>query len=761
MVSRVGGLVSGMDIDALVAKLMDAERAPLYKLQQQKTKYEWQRDAYRGVNAKLRTFSDYTFDNFILSGKFVSKNPNISGVNSGKVSVKAGSGAAGSLDIQAIKQLATNSSTGVKNAQQTSYRNVNGGDALSALGVTSGEITLNVTTTDADGVSSTTEKTITFNANDKIDDFVADLQAAGLTESKFDATTGKLTIGGKNVSYSLANSASEEKLKEFGFSTSNQSTAIKLSDGKTIAPKGTKLTDLGIATGTLDLKIGDDVKSFTIGADDTIEDLVNTLNVQGSGVTASYNGNTGRFSITATDSKKTVTAADDSSFIKLSQLGMKKTATTSTSHFIQDASGGQTPTGSTKLGHLGLGLNGGEDKLTLNVMQANGEMKEKSIAFTKDDTIDSFIKRLNSSGAGVTAIFSNGQINMTANNTGIASDATVTSEIQVVGAADSSGKQLLGQLGFLTAGEVSSDGTIDLAANRGQDAVYAVNGLVMTSKSNSVNVSGYQINLNGTFNENNITADNKGITGTITDGVNVSSTNDVDSMMDKIKEFVNKYNELIAGMNDQLKESKYRDYAPLTAEQRKDMSESEQKLWDEKAKSGLLRSDSILRSGLDEMRRALGGSVSGLGDDVINTMAEMGITTSNAYKDGGKLVIDETKLRKALTEDPDRVVNTLTQSGTKNEATGEDTRGLLVRMRDTINNDFTRKIESKAGRATMTEGQFSLGKSLLSTEERITRLQDRLKNVEARYWKQFTAMEQAINKANSQSGVLAQFGGQG
>lgn len=35
MVTRVGGLASGMDIDSIVEKLMSAEKAPLNKLYQQ------------------------------------------------------------------------------------------------------------------------------------------------------------------------------------------------------------------------------------------------------------------------------------------------------------------------------------------------------------------------------------------------------------------------------------------------------------------------------------------------------------------------------------------------------------------------------------------------------------------------------------------------------------------------------------------------------------------------------------------------------
>ena len=56
MVTRIGGLASGMDIDSMVEKLMQAEKAPLNKLYQKKQTHEWQRDAYRDVNKKLNAF---------------------------------------------------------------------------------------------------------------------------------------------------------------------------------------------------------------------------------------------------------------------------------------------------------------------------------------------------------------------------------------------------------------------------------------------------------------------------------------------------------------------------------------------------------------------------------------------------------------------------------------------------------------------------------------------------------------------------------
>ncbi len=44
---RVGGLASGMDIEGMVEKLMEAERMPLVRLQQQQETLTWKRDSFR------------------------------------------------------------------------------------------------------------------------------------------------------------------------------------------------------------------------------------------------------------------------------------------------------------------------------------------------------------------------------------------------------------------------------------------------------------------------------------------------------------------------------------------------------------------------------------------------------------------------------------------------------------------------------------------------------------------------------------------
>ncbi|WP_342600380.1 flagellar hook-associated protein 2 [Psychrobacillus sp. FSL H8-0483] len=373
-----------------------------------------------------------------------------------------------------------------------------------------------------------------------------------------------------------------------------------------------------------------------------------------------------------------------------------------------------------------------DQQVKLGVLQADGTMKDFEFSFKSTDTINDVVKQINDKGAGVTAFYDekSGQFSLSTKASGKSTEGA-----EIIDRDDS---DFFSKLGFVDSKK--------LAAN-GENATFTVNGAKIERNSNNFTIAGFNITLKET-------------TAVGAAPTTITATTDVNSMVDKVKEFVSKYNELISGMNDQLKEKKYRDFPPLSVEQRKDMSEKEQELWDEKAKSGLLKNDSIIRSGLGDMRNAIYGRVAGIGDNTIDTISEMGITTSNVYTDGGKLIIDEEKLRTALTENPEKVVQTLTQSGSKTDASG-DTRGIVTRLRNSIT-DVTRNIEKRAGKATYTDQQYDIGKNLIDTNSRITRFQDRLKDVESRYWRQFTAMEKAISKANAQSSQLmgAMGGGQ-
>ncbi|MFK4997219.1 flagellar filament capping protein FliD [Bacillus sp. N9] len=165
------------------------------------------------------------------------------------------------------------------------------------------------------------------------------------------------------------------------------------------------------------------------------------------------------------------------------------------------------------------------------------------------------------------------------------------------------------------------------------------------------------------------------------------------------------------------------------------------------ARSGLLKGDPILSSVLSAMRLDMSSSVETQG--LFKQLASIGISTTANYLEGGKLEINETKLKAALEEDPTAVENLFRGSGT-----GAD-RGIIHKLYDTVDASM-KKIQEKAGRATSTNHQFAIGRELLSVGAGIDRFEDKMKIVESRYWRQFTAMEKAIQRANEQSTFLMQ-----
>jgi flagellar hook-associated protein 2 len=140
------------------------------------------------------------------------------------------------------------------------------------------------------------------------------------------------------------------------------------------------------------------------------------------------------------------------------------------------------------------------------------------------------------------------------------------------------------------------------------------------------------------------------------------------------------------------------------------------------------------------------------GEGKYRTLSSIGITTL-AWYDQGKLHINEEKLRSALTEDMDGVIRLFTAT---KEADGSD--GIATRLHSTLSNSM-KSITEKAGSASSLVDQSFLGKEIDDVNDRIQQMEDHLLRVEQRYWAQFTAMESALQRMQSQSDWLtAQLG---
>ncbi|MBD1381399.1 flagellar filament capping protein FliD [Metabacillus arenae] len=193
----------------------------------------------------------------------------------------------------------------------------------------------------------------------------------------------------------------------------------------------------------------------------------------------------------------------------------------------------------------------------------------------------------------------------------------------------------------------------------------------------------------------------------------------------------------------------------FTDDEREELNEKQIELWEEKAKSGLLKNDSLLTGGLNQLRLDIYSPVEGISQEAA-MLSQIGIKTSSNYLDKGKLIFDGTKLREAIDKDPESIFQLFNPSGSTDE-----TKGLTKRLRKTLQ-DTKNNIEQKAGNTgtLSTNDSFLIGRNLKDVDNQITRFEDRLIQIENRYWRQFTAMEKAIQRMNEQSMYLMQqFGG--
>lgn len=368
-----------------------------------------------------------------------------------------------------------------------------------------------------------------------------------------------------------------------------------------------------------------------------------------------------------------------------------------------------------------------EQTITITAITKDGKLQENpfKLKITAEDTLDSIIAKINKD-SGVTAFFDNNtqKISFIAKYTG---DNAEGAEI-ILEDTGSEEKKFFNDIL-----NVNSDN--DRAFNNGSgtkgiNADITYNGLNITRPSNTFTINGVE------FTAKKVT----------TEAVTFSSTPDVDGILETITQFVNKYNELVEKIRTKTTETKYRDYQPLTDAQKEDMSEDEIEKWEKLAKSGTLKNDSILNNVLTKMRSNFSSPVSGT--STYSQLSQIGISTTANYLDGGKLTIDEDKLRAAISADPNAVYELFQKDGSTSSE-----QGIARRLRASLKTAMT-DITDKAGKTTSVNNTFTLGKLLNNYSNQITRFEDKLKSLENRYWARFTAMETAINKANSQSTYL-------
>lgn len=275
-----------------------------------------------------------------------------------------------------------------------------------------------------------------------------------------------------------------------------------------------------------------------------------------------------------------------------------------------------------------------------------------------------------------------------------------------------------------------------------RDAIIEYNGVEYKGSSNTFELNGLSITA-------------KAVTGDAP--VNISVSTDTDSAYQAIKNFVKKYNELIDEMNTLYNEDKTT-YEPLTDEERSQLSDTQIEKWEENAKKGILRRDSTINSLLSNMRSILNGSVEVTNADGTTsryTLSSLGIVTGD-YSEKGKLHIlgdeddaayaaETNKLKEALSSKPE--IFSQVFAGTKDKA------GFGFQLYTSLSDSMSYK-ENRRSSFTFYEN-LTMEDELDDYDDEIEKWQEKLQNLEDKYYDQFAAMESAMAKLQSQQSYIS------
>ncbi|MFD0617379.1 flagellar filament capping protein FliD [Paenibacillus sp. GCM10027629] len=383
--------------------------------------------------------------------------------------------------------------------------------------------------------------------------------------------------------------------------------------------------------------------------------------------------------------------------------------------------------------------------------------KDYTIDITADDTYNTIMNNVNSSPASVRMSFDE-----------------ITKKVSIVTKETGDGVKL--SVSDNTGGTVPGTGILDklnLTNPVGEkdplfDPSNNTQAKLVSGKSAIVKIDGVVIDpppKSNTFTANGITYKFQDVT---TEPVTIRVGGDNDGMVKQITEFVDAYNSTVELLNQRTKEKKFRGFDPLTDDQKADMKEADIKNWEEKAKSGLLGNDIILKKTLNDLRSISNKVLTSLPDGM-NTLFKIGISTMpyNAAtpNDAGKLSIDEAKLRKAIAEDAGAVVRLFTNAGEKDPLDDKKDpdlspqSGIARNMYKSIDSSIQELIAKAGGVGTPVESNSNiLGKKLTDINKQIATFNDKLARKEDYYYKMFAAMDSAVAKNNSQLNWLMQNG---
>lgn len=698
---RMTGMTSGLDTDSIVSALMEAQTTKKTKVENKKTKLEWTQNIWTGLNKKLYSFYTDSAGKMRFQSSYQTKKAASSDASILTATAQS-SASSGSYTVKvnqlAAAQYVTSAKVSAKSTDasgKVTESKVTSDTKLSALGFdTEGDTTIEITAG---------EKTINLNVDETttVRDFVNALKDAGLNAS-FDEKQGRFFISAKE-------SGADGKF----------TITSKTMTGEQVAAQN-KLMD------------SVDYSNLSSGDQDTVKKILSDLkNAQDTSA--------------VTDAEKSLQdISDRTAKEKATEYYNNKLTDDMLSRYKYETDGTDGTGDAHKAGDIDyskvkqalqeadLDNNVYTDSDRLIVLKQKiiePAVTEKLASKEYTDKIDNAV----TSGLEDAGIEKQSErystIRLAVNGYAQAmkdgTEQSKESALKLLGMDDIDGSAV----------KESADGT-GMVVIEAADSIVQVNGATLTSSNTTLDVNGLSLNL--------VSASDR--------EVKVTVSNDSTAVYDAIKDFVEQYNSALSEMNKYYYADSARGYDPLTDDQKEAMSDEEVEKWETKIKDSLLRRDSTLSGILETFRTSLTGITVKASDGKTYSLANLGITTGKDYKEYGLLHIkgdeddtdyadSENTLQSMINSDPDIVMEVMS--------------GIVSNLYDSINKKISTTTTMKSALSFYNDKEMT--KQMTQYKKDIKSWETKLSDMEDRYYKQFSAMETALSKLQSQQNSLASY----
>ena len=708
---RMSGLSSGMDPEAIVKELMSAQSLKKNKVVKAKTKLEWTQTKWADLNTKLTGLYNNFVTKMQLSTAYKTKKTTIS--DTSKASVSAKTNAVNGSYTMEVKNIAT--------AQYLTGAKIDASATDKLVDLDSSLLNKEISITTG---GTTTKFAVT--ADTTLKDFTSALQNAGLNAS-FDDAQKRIFISSKDSGVANTFSISTSGLSNAevtargalceaaGYSNMSNTNKASFDEAmQALQTSGVGTDDYNKALDTI-AKLSYDTKKAS--ADTAAETYVKAK---------LYSEKYSEYEEKARESLKNTYLDDD---------GNLKTGKTQEDYDKAVAKKADTDT----VSYISSQLKEDDVKLQIEEAAFSGkteadmaDFSEKAVskyyssgvkAFTGMDGVDEDSEKTRM------AAYTEKYASVTDRNEALSSSALTSLGLADI-SVDTDGK--------VTVNGGANDSTntsipTGMALIEGSDSKIILNGAELTSSSSVVSANGLEISLTGVTKEN--------------ESVTFSVATDTDAIYDSVKSFLKEYNSVMKEMNTLYNADSAKGYEPLTSQEKEAMSDDEVKEWETKIKNSLLRSDSTLGSIINAMRSAMQTTVEY--DGGTYALSSLGIMTSTDYTEGGLLHIygdpddsvysaKDDKLKKALEENPDVVIATLT--------------GVFGNLRQTMSDKMA---GSKYSSSMSFYNDIKMKSDVKDYESDIKDWEDKLAEMEDAYYSKFTAMETALAKLQSQQSTMS------